>query len=206
MMIKNEAAGLLARLELEMRKLERFRTQLREFCGAMPSANSEDDSVALSARPKTNTTKEGKGGKNQASRKTVKGGVHERAKQLLAFTGTLQEPFKAKALRDHGFSNAGTYTALERWKGLGWIKGSNAEGWTRTNKWPAETLNAQRAQHAQHAPHAVLRDGRNRKVIEQELAAACQQRDHARENGRSQMVDMFQSDVDRLEGELETLT
>lgn len=42
--------------------------------------------------------------------------------------------------------------------------------------------------------------------LKQKLAAACKQRDHARTNGRDQMVDIFQGDIDRIEKEIEALS
>jgi hypothetical protein len=45
----------------------------------------------------------------------------------------------------------------------------------------------------------------DRAKLESDLAAALKQRDHARQNGRDSIVEIFQRDIDNIESKLASL-
>lgn len=105
----------------------------------------------------------------------------------------LAEPFTAPALsKATGDSLKRAQNVLFRFKKRGFVVGTGDLGqYRRTAKFPQPA-----------PPVEKIRPTVTRTDLEKKLADACKQRDHARENGRDSIVEMFQKEIDQLEAQL----
>lgn len=106
----------------------------------------------------------------------------------------LAEPFTAPQLsKATGDTLKRAQNVLFRFKQRGFVTGTGDLGqYRRTSKFP----------HPAAPPVEKIRPTVTRTDLEKKLQDALKQRDHARENGRDSIVEMFQKEIDQLQAQL----
>ncbi len=113
----------------------------------------------------------------------------------------LKEPFGPTDLaRAAGIMKSSAGSSITRWLSRGWIAKSGYGEYNRTPAFGNSDQTSPTSPTSQTSPTPA--PAKSRADLERKLADACKQRDHAREQGRETMVEIFQKDIDRLEAQL----
>ena len=177
----------LAALDLKISSLQNLRLLLAE---AFSDSSPEDDAPA----PATNG--------RPAARNKVKRRAPQSAQVAINAAAKLPEPFGPAALsKVSGLSKNGSASAILRWWKAGCVRKVAYGKYERTAKFPVASASIPVS-----SPSAALpKPAESRAALQKRLSDALKQRDHARENGRDAIVEIFQKEVEQLEAQLETV-
>ena len=186
----------LAALDLKIAMLQKMRASL---AATFANWTIEVDAPAPSAngRPAARNKSVRRSSPAPALARSPSGGsrLRQGAEVAINAAAKLPEPFGPVALsKVSGLSKNGSASAILRWFMAGWVRKVAYGKYERTAKFPASGPSA-----------APPKPAESRAAIQKRLSDALKQRDHARENGRDAIVEIFQKEVEQLEAQLETV-
>ena len=195
--MKQHIIDTITDIDTEITRLQLIRSGLHDMFGAdlPPSLGIERgtvsiDKVAAASRRCPPPRPSRLGGKPSPS-----GRAARNPERIIAIVAKLPEPFGLTDLaKTAGMLKNSAASSINRMAAKGLVTKVGYGAYKRTGKFPGGTSSAD--------PHNSASTKQDRAALEKRLNDALKQRDHARENGRDTIVEVFQKEIDQLQAQL----